>query len=93
MLALRFEMRGHHARAGLLADLDRFPDGIEQRRRGRTVLARDVPERIAAFAALVRDVDAVHRRQLARELDHFVGRAPAAGLVLETRGHPNRAFL
>ena len=93
MLALRLEVRGDDARAGLLADLDRFAHGVEQRRRGRSVLARHVPQRIAAFAALVRDVDAVDRRQLARELDDFVGRAPAAGLVLEPRGQADRAFL
>ena len=94
VLALGLEMRGHDARAGLLADLDRFAHRIEQRRRGRSVLARHVPERIAAFAALVRDVDAVARpaaRARARSTSSVVLQRP--GFVFESRRHPDRAFL
>ena len=59
--ALRLEVRRDDARAGLLADRDGLAHRVEQRRRRRAVLARHVPQRVAAFAALVRDVDAAER--------------------------------
>jgi hypothetical protein len=93
VLALRLEVRCDHAGAGLLADLDRLAHRVEQRHGIRAVLARHVPERIAAFTPLVRNVDAVERGQLARELDDFIGRAPSARLVFETGRHADRALL
>ena len=90
VLALRLEVRRDDARAGLLADLDRLAHGVEQRRRDRPVLARHVPQRIAAFAALVRDVDAVERPAApapARRLRRSCSSGPARIRVRRT-GRP-----
>ena len=93
VLTLGLEMRRDHPRAGLLADLDRLAHRVEQRRGCRPVLAGHVPQRIAALAAFVRNVDAVHSRQFLRELHDLVGHAPAARLVLEARRDADRALL
>ena len=86
VLALGLEVRGDDARAGLLADLDRLAHRIEQRDGARAVLARHVPQRIAAFAALVRNVDAVEGRQLAAPAPRL--RRSCSSGPGRTRGRP-----
>jgi hypothetical protein len=92
-LALRLDVRSDDGRAGALADLDRLEHRIDQVRRRIRFPARPVPHRVRPFGALVRNVDAPARRDLADKRDELVRRAPPPGHVLQPGRDAPRPFV